>query len=228
MTYYRKSAFTCINALRQTITRVVAGTAFLLLCLSYVAAQLPSQDPGHKEDAQVAGVNFSVPNDFNLEKSAEPRIAFMRHKKYDLALFVAVPESAADDNYLTSLANSLVSVMSPNEKNFRWKMLLDGPDNKVSKFQTASGSSKGFNGKKFFQTHYITVKVKDQQILVGYITQLGQHGNDQKFLFELEGIGGASMPGWYAQAHILASVTGEKYAQINPGTVIRADPVKNN
>lgn len=210
------------------MTHFVAGIAFLVLCLSSSAAQLPSQDPGHKEDAQFAGVNFSVPNGFNLEKSAEPRIAFMRHKKYDLALFVAVPEGAADDNYLTSLSNSLVSHLSPNDKEFRWKMLLDGPDSKVSKFQTASGSTKGFNGKKFFQIHYITVNVKDHQFLVGYITQLGQHGNNQRFLFESEGEGGMSMPGWYAQAHILASITGEKYAEINPGTVIRADPVKKN
>ena len=33
------------------------------------------------------------------------------------------------------------------------------------------------------------------------------------------------MPGWYAQAHIIASVTGEKYEQINPGTVI-SGPIK--
>ena len=210
------------------MTHFVAAAAFLVLCLSSSAAQLPSQDPGHKEDAQVSGVNFSVPNDFNLEKSAEPRIAFMRHKKYDLALFVAIPERAPDDHYLTSLSDSLVSQLSPKDKKFRWKLLLDGPDSKVSKFQTASGSTKGFNGKKFFQTHYIAVKVKDQQVLVGYITQLGQHSNNQRFLFDLEGEGGASMPGWYAQAHILASITGEKYAEINPGTFIRADPVKKN
>ena len=210
------------------MTHFVAAIAFLVLCHSSSVVQLPSQDPGHKEDAQVAGVNFSVPNDFNLEKSAESRMAFMRHKKYDLALFVAVPERAADDNYLTSLSDSLVSQLSSNDKKFRWKLLLDGPDSKVSKFQTASGSTKGFNGKKFFQTHYITVKVKDQQVLVGYITQLGQHGNNQRFLFESEGEGGMSMPGWYAQAHILASITGEKYAEINPGTFIRADPVKKN
>jgi hypothetical protein len=47
-------------------------------------------------------------------------------------------------------------------------------------------------------------------------------------LFELKGVGGMSMPGWYAQAHILASVTGEKYEDINPGTeIIGTLPKKN-
>jgi len=227
MTHHNKSAFTLLNSPQQKVARLVAGIAFLVLSLGSLAAQLPSQDPGHKANAQVAGIKFSVPNSFNLERRADPRIAFMRHKEYDLALFVAVPERVVDDNYLTSLSDSLVSQLSPSDKNFRWKVLLSEPDHKVSKFQTASGNTKGFNGERFFQIDYITVKVNDHEILVGYITRLGQHSNNSKFLFDLEGAGGMSMPGWYAQAHILASITGEKYVEINPGTVIHATPVKN-
>lgn len=152
----------------------------------------------------------------------------MRHKKYDLALFVAVPEKQVDDAYLTSLSNSLVSQLFPKEKGFRWKLLPSASDSKVSKFQTASGSTKGFNDARFFQIHYITVRVKDHDILVGYVTQLGQYANNAKYLFDLPGFAGMSMPGWYAQAHILASVTGEKYEEINPGTVILGTPLKKN
>ena len=197
-------------------------------CFEVAPAQLPSQDPGHKEDAEVVGVKFSVPNSFNLEESSDSRVAFMRHKKYDLALFVAVPEKQVDDNYLTSLSNTLTSQLFPKEKDFRWKLLPSDSDKKVSKFQVASGNTKGFNGERLFQTDYIAVKVKDREILVGYITQLGQFTDNAKYLFNLKGVGGMSMPGWYAQAHILASVTGEKYEEINPGTVIRATPVKKN
>jgi hypothetical protein len=35
-----------------------------------------------------------------------------------------------------------------------------------------------------------------------------------------------SMPGWYAQAHVIASITGEKYERINPGTEIIGTPLK--
>jgi hypothetical protein len=50
---------------------------------------------------------------------------------------------------------------------------------------------------------------------------------DAKWLFDLDGSAGMSMPGWYAQAHIIASVTGEKYERINPGTELIAVPPAN-
>ena len=210
---------------RAQISRVLV---FVLLCGASLSAQLPSQDPGHKQDTEVAGVKFSVPKSFNLEESSDSRVAFMRHIKYDLALFVAVPEGPVDDKYLTDLSNVLVSQLFPKEKEFVWKLLAGAPDTKVSKFQSASGNTKGFNSKKLFQTDFIAVKVGDREILVGYITQLGQYNNDARYLFERQGVAGMSMPGWYAQAHILASITGEKYADINPGTYIQAMPVKKN
>jgi hypothetical protein len=197
------------------------------LSFGFASAQLPSQDPGHKEDAEVAGVKFSVPNKFNLEKSSDSRVAFMRHEKYDLALFVAVPEKQTDDDYLIKLSDTLVSLQFPDEKNFKWKVLPFVSESKVSKYQTATGNTKGFNQKRFFQTDYKVLKVKDREIIVGYVTKLGQD-KDAKFLFDLKGPGGLSMPGWYAQAHIIASVTGEKYEEINPGAFIQGTPVKKN
>ena len=185
-----------------------------------VFAQLPSQDPGSKQKTEIAGVKFSVPKGFNLEAGSDSRVAFMRHNKYSLALFVAVPNSV-DDKYLTALSTTLVSQLFPEEKDFKWKLSPGEPDKKVSRFQVADGSTKGFNNKRLFQTHYITVNVNGREILVGYITELGEFSNNAKYLFGLDGPGGMSMPGWYAQAHILASITGEKYEQINPGTSIK-------
>lgn len=210
------------------ITRLLTCAVFVVWSIGSVSAQSFSQDPGHKEFAETSNVKFSVPNSFNVEKPSDSRITFMRHKKYDLALFVAVPEKNIDENYLTNLSNALAQQLFSKEKDFRWKVLPLDYEGKVSKFQTSSGNTKGFNGKTFFQTDFIVVKIKDQEILVGYITQLGQYGNNQKYLFDLKGVGGMSMPGWYAQAHILASITGEKYEAINPGTVITGTPVKKN
>lgn len=197
---------------------------FVVAALSSVSAQrIPSQDPGHKEDAEVARVKFSVPQDFSIEKSSDVRVAFMRHEKYDLALFVAVPDEQISDEYLIRLSNGVVAQMLPQEKSFKWKMLPDKTSGKVSKHQTTGGNTKGFNKKLFVQTDYIVVKVKDREIIIGYITGLGSE-RDAERLFNLEGVGGMSMPGWYAQAHILASITGEKYEDINPGTFIRSVP----
>jgi hypothetical protein len=199
---------------------------FIFWGLISVSAQpkIPSQDPGHKEDSKIQDVKFSVPNRFNLEKSTDSRVAFLRHEEYDhLALFVAVPDKQIDAAYLTGLSNYLVSQLLPAEKNFKWKLLSSGSADKISKYQTSAGTTKGLNEKIFVQSDYITVKVKGHEILVGYITRLGDEKN-AKFLFDLKGIGGLSMPGWYAQAHIIASLTGEKYEKINPGTYFLGTP----
>ena len=215
-----------LKAPNKAIVRVGPILAFVIFSVGFLFAQLPSQDPGHKESAEIAGIKFSVPKSFSVEQFSEPGVAFMRHNKYDLALFVAVPEEQVDDKYLTALSNALVSQLFPKEKEFRWKLLPGKSESKASRFQTASGNTKGFNTKRFFQTNYITVKVNHRDILVGYITQLGQFSDNSRYLFERDGVSGMSMPGWYAQAHILASITGEKYEEINPGTSIQAVPMK--
>ncbi|MBV9215642.1 MAG: hypothetical protein JO053_05650 [Acidobacteria bacterium] len=187
-----------------------------------------SQDPGHQEFSTVSGVKFSVPKGYTVEKTNDPSISLMRHKKYPLALFVAVPSGEVDANYLKQLSNSLTATMDPSQKKFDWKVLPGPDDDKVSRFQTAGGNTKGFNGKKLYQTDYIVVKADGKVSLIGYITELGEFNNSQKYLYDLKGPGGMSMPGWYAQAHIIASVTGERYEEINKGTFITGTPVKSN
>jgi len=217
-----------LNGLIKGIANVLVSLLLVVWSFGFASAQFPSQDPGPREAAEIRGIKFSVPKGFKLERPSDSGVAFMRHQKYDLAVFISVPEKHTDDAYLTSLSNVLVSQLFPREKDFRWKLLSSAADSKVSKFQTGRGGTKGFNNRKLFQTHYITVNVKDHEVLVGYITQLGQFSNDAKQLFDQNGDAGMSMPGWYAQAHILASVTGEKYEQINPGTFIRTTPVTKN
>ena len=72
----------------------------MLLFVAYASrAQLPSQDPGHKQNSVVAGVKFSVPKHFELHKSSTPNLAFMLHAQYDLGLFVAIPDRQVDEKY---------------------------------------------------------------------------------------------------------------------------------
>ena len=70
----------------NSINRAV-GLSSILLFVAYSAwAQLPSQDPGHKEYAEVAGVKFSVPKRFDLQKPSDQNIAFMLRAEYGLGL----------------------------------------------------------------------------------------------------------------------------------------------
>jgi len=208
------------------MNRSVSLLAPLLLVAYSVGAQLPSQDPGHKGYSEVAGVKFSVPKRFVLQSRSTENVAFMLRAEYELGLFVAVPDGPVSDKYLTDLSNVLAAKLYPKESAFRWKLLSENASTKVSDFQIGRGNTKGFNGKKLVQTAYILVEVKGRKVLVGYITAHG-HDTDGKWLFDLDGSAGMSMPGWYAQAHIIASVTGEKYERINPGTELIAVPPEN-
>jgi hypothetical protein len=200
------------------------GFSFLLLSFGFALAQSYSQDPGHKEKGEIAGTEFSVPNGFNLERSSDLKVAFMRHENIEhLALFVSVSEKQADDKYLTKFSNTLVSLLFPNEKDFRWKVLPSISGVKRSKYQTAAGNTKGFNQKKFFQIDYKILKVNNREIIVGYITKLGED-NEAKFLFSTDRPMGGSVLGWHAQAHIIASITGERYEEVNPPTTLRTAP----
>lgn len=198
----------------------------LLSCLAASSAftqKLPSQDPGHQENARIAGLKYSVPKRFDLKRAGDASIAIMKHQEYQLTLFVTVPAQPITNDYLIKLSNTLAPQVFSAEENFAWKVIPNASGSKVSKYQKGAGNTKGFNGKKFIQTDYIIIKVHGQYVLAGYVTALGGD-RDGKFLFDLDGVAGSSMPGWYAQAHIIASLTGERYAAINPGTLLTADP----
>src|SRR5713226_5467042 len=95
------------------------GLLSVLLFVAYSASgQLPSQDPGHKEYSEVAGVKFSVPKRFIVQKPSAQNIAFMLRAEYGLGLFVAVPNGPVNDKYLTDLSNALVSRLMPKESGF--------------------------------------------------------------------------------------------------------------
>src|SRR6202022_3893954 len=66
-----------------------------------------------------------------------------------------------------------------------------------------------FNSKKLVQIDYILLNVKGRAVIVGYLNNLGRDA-DAKYLFDLKGPAGMSIPGWDAQAHIISSETGKK------------------
>ena len=206
-----------------SMNRVFVLGLLFLIPIS-VSAQLPSQDPGHKEYADVAGVKFSVPRRFKLQKSSDQTVAFMLQAEYGLGLFVTVADGKIDDDYLTHLSINMAAKLFPQDSGFDWKIMPDPSFKRVSDFEVATGNTKGFLPRKLVQTDYIVLNVKGRNVIVGYVTRLGSDA-DAKYLFDLQGPAGMSMPGWYAQAHVIASITGEKYERINPGTELIGTPI---
>lgn len=199
-----------------------AALFIMVLCVCSSHAQTFNQDPGHKEYLSVNGVKFSSPEGFDTQRrKVNERVAYVPHEKYDLGLLVAVPEKPVDVEYTGWLASLAASHLFPKETgSFSWKK-LDGYQ-KVSKYEVGGGMLQGFNGHQRVLMQYRQLKVSGKDIVVGYTFGLGR-GTEAGSLFN-RNLGGDSMPGWYAQAHVLASITGEKYVEINPGTSIIAAP----
>ena len=213
----------------QTI-HVIHPSALLLTALALLAlfapdsaAQRLNQDPGHREYLTVGGMRFSSPNGFASERrQATEQFVYIPHPRYDLGLFVAVPERTVNSEYINNLASRFASYLFPNEPpRYAWKQLEEGY-RRVSRNEEEGGMIQGFNGQQRVLMQYRQLDINGKRVIVGYAFGLGR-GNEARALFE-RNLGGDSMPGWFAQAHIIASLTGERYEEINPGTVIYGRP----
>lgn len=206
----------------KDISYLLISSVLILVVLGPAPAQKRSKDPGHKQDAEIAGVKFSVPNGFNLEPSVDVAISFMRHEKYHLALFVAVPNAQIDKVYLTALSNSLVSQFLPQEKSFDWKWWPYTSSDKMSKYQIGRGNTTGFNNKRFVMTDYFIIQTQGREVIVGYIALIAPRKNAEfaENLFNLKKVGARSEPGWHGEAHVMASITGETYEEITSDTFV--------
>ena len=181
-----------------------------------------NQDPGHKSYLFVGGVKFSCPRDFACERSRSDGVAvYIRHQQYNLELVLETDAKEVPD-LTENLARTATSHLFPKQHDFSWKQLPRDAElasgKRASKFETGRGGLQGYNGLQRVVFQYRTIKVKGKEVIVGYLLGVGR-GPQAKELFD-QNLGGDSMPGWYAQAHIIASLTGEKYTDINPGTVI--------
>jgi hypothetical protein len=168
-------------------------------------------DPGHKEQASIGGVSFSCPNGFTLQRSdSNYRVAYMRHDREDLALFVAIPRPSAGDEYVEHLGSYVASYLFPQEwAVFAWKRLAS--TQKVSKFETGGGVVNGFNGAQAVTLDYKRLQLSGAEVIAGYIVGAGRdeaaegHGRSQD---------AGSAAGRFGVAHVIASITGEKYADL--------------
>lgn len=201
-------------------------SSILLLIISLFVCNMSSEaqgrtnihDPGHKEDAFVGKIRFSVPNQFNRLENSDKNFSFIKHEKHDLTLFVAQPEKPITEDYYQKLLIKVTTAAYPNEKTeYSWKT-RENPE-KVSKYEVENAHYDGFNGSHAVAIHYRQLKVNGTNVIVGYVYSLAK-GEAAKLFFEHKASGN-SMVGWYSQAHVISSITGEKYEEVYPDRDIR-------
>jgi hypothetical protein len=192
----------------------IKATVFLAISILFStssgrAQQVSSQCLEPEKAAEIAGVKFMVPQCFKLERATDSRVAFMRHRTDQLALFVVVSDRQVDDSYMTNLSNKLVSRLLPQQHGFSWKILRRPSRRMVSIYQTSRVTAKGLNAKKFVQTDYVALKAQGRDVIIGSIATFGTRA-EAKYLYEVEGREEYSFPGWRGLLQLIASVTGER------------------
>ncbi|MFY9610940.1 MAG: hypothetical protein WAU45_20305 [Blastocatellia bacterium] len=218
-----------VKSLGTLVSHATIALLFLVsatLVPVHSAARTPQStqnDPGHKEFAEVGGVRFSSPRDFTIQSERTNQLLYIRHDKHDLGVLVVVPDKRIDDELIRSIATLAARYLyAVDGRPYKWKRL--GDYEKISSFEVGGGKIQGFNGQQRMMLDYRTLKAGGKELIVGYFFGLGR-GADAEALFE-RNLGGDSMPGSYAQAHVIASITGEKYDKLNLPDSFIAVPLK--
>src|SRR5437764_4353404 len=89
----------CYRGFRETAVIILLVVSPPFSLSARVVQQIPRSNREQKQ-AEIAGVKFVVPVAFGLEQLSDSRVAFLRHTKSELALFVAVTDQQIDDSYL--------------------------------------------------------------------------------------------------------------------------------
>ena len=194
----------------------------LALCVGVATAQ-STFDPGHKAFFELKGHRFSCPQKFTLDpQRSSGEFSLLRHDAYDLVVFVALHKDEGGPGTFEGLASRVAHSLNPKgAADYAWKRLDDYE--RVSQYEVAGGKLQGFNGTERIGVQIRVLRKGSGDLVVGYGWRMGR-GPHQRRLFEQNG-GGDSMPGWYAQAHVISSITGEPYNVVNPpGSGIAAPP----
>lgn len=194
--------------LKVSITIIQTVLAIFTTGLTGSGQSVPSRSPNINRCVDISGVKFTVPKNFRGEQSSDAEIAFMRHEKDVLALFVAVPNQQVNDGYLTELSNRVVSQLLPQQERFIWRIFRHS-EQKMSVHQSARGTIKGLNSRTYVQTDFVVVKAQQREIVIGSIAEFGSE-KEARHLFDVEGYE-YSFTGWEGLFQLIASVTGEKY-----------------
>jgi len=188
--------------------------ALFILANSALAQDESPNDPGHKVNATVGGVKYSVPKGFELEKSSNPKVALLRAKD-NVAIFLSVSATRPDNKALNDTAAAVAALYVPTEGDFKWKPT--GVDAEAaSKLELAGGGAKGLSkGKKFVQLYYKVIGIKGRYVTLGYMMEFGEQSpNQADYAFTADGAAGTSETARYGVVHIIASITSEPFQDI--------------
>jgi hypothetical protein len=200
------------RSVRSRLAVVLAVALVAPVAAAAAAAQAP--EPAAPPSVAVGGITFRCPTNFGCEPvKPDDTTVFLRHRAFDLGLFVVAPARAASDEVMNALAGRMAAQLFPQQAGaYQWK-LVEKRD-KISKSEVDGAQLQGLLGDFRVSVVYRRLRVRDTDLLVGYVFRFGK-GPKEARLFE-RNLGGDSLPGGDATAEVIASITGERLKDLNP------------
>jgi hypothetical protein len=201
------------------LKRIAVATSSLALGVLVPCANAQhkyhSFDPGHRSFVTLGDTQVSCPNGFTpVAVRPGGSCLVMRHDLFKLALFVARIERGTTGRAALDRIAAVVlkDGVSEDVAGYRWKDFNDY--RKQSAFETGGGKMQGFNGKQDLGLAYRELTFGEKTFVEGYVFDL-HGGADAARLFE-RNVGGDSLLGAIAETHVICSITGENYDDLNP------------
>jgi hypothetical protein len=193
-----KIALLIYLTLSMTVSHAVAGQV----------AQ-PS-DPGSAGMETVGGLRFSCPNRFRRsDVLSTSKIAYLMDDGSSIGLIVRKIHGKLNEKESRALASEVVGQYLVEDATIQWKSLDRG--DAISKYEIQTESFLGFNGTKLVLFQFRIVEAKGQKIMVGYFASPSPRGDEKERFNQGEGF---SCNCDDAQAHVIASITGETFESI--------------
>lgn len=200
----------------RAAARVVrcAGLFALVLNASLCAAQ--TQAETKPSVCRAAGRTFACPEDFApVARLSGEEFAFMRHREYDFAVFVATPPAAPPaepfgaKSFEDELPAAAARLLLEDRRPLKWKRM--GPPPKLSRREVASAAAQAFDGARRVFVEYHRLSLAGRDLYVGHVFAPGGPGGEAEAarLFALGGEAG-SVVSECAVQDVVGALTGEK------------------
>jgi len=169
-----------------------------------------SSDPGSASMETVGGLKFSCPNRFRRsDVLSTSKIAYLMDDRAEIALVVKKVHGRLNEKESRALASEIVGPYLVDDLSIQWKSL--DRDDPISKNEIQTERMLGFNGTKLVLFQFRIIEAKGQKIIVGYFASPSPRGNEKERFNHGEAFDCNCDD---AQAHVIASITGEPFDSI--------------
>jgi len=196
------------------MTKTALLTALILSMIvgnSAAGQAQQTSDPGSAGMETLGGLRFSCPYRFRRsDVLSTSKIVYLMDDGSSIGLVVRKISGKLSEKESRALASEIVGQYLVEDATIQWKSLER--DDAISKHEIQTERFLGFNGTKLVLFQFRIIEAKGQKIMVGYFASPSPRGDEKERFGQGENF---SCNCDDAQAHVIASITGEPFESIS-------------